>query len=169
LANRRLLQDRLDRALTTSKRNGRFIALMFIDLDNFKTLNDKHGHNMGDLLLIETAKRISACVREVDTVSRFGGDEFVVMLNELDLEKDSSKSQAAIVAEKIRHALLEPYRLTVKQPDGTETTVEHGCTSSIGGVVFTSQERTAEEALKLADIAMYRSKESGRNCVTFYE
>ena len=93
---------------------------MFIDLDNFKPLNDEHGHDVGDILLVEVARRISSCVREVDTVARFGGDEFVVMLSELDTDKATSKAQAGVVAEKIRQILGETYRLTVLKKGGME-------------------------------------------------
>lgn len=169
LPNRRLLHERLERALTASRRSGRFIALMFLDLDNFKPLNDTYGHDVGDLLLIEVAKRIASNIRETDTVARFGGDEFVVMLGELDLEKDSSITQARAVAEKIRSALSEPYLLKVRKADGQGQALEHRCTSSIGVVVFGNQECTIEDALKWADIAMYRAKEEGRNCVQFHK
>jgi diguanylate cyclase (GGDEF)-like protein/PAS domain S-box-containing protein len=168
LPNRRLLNDRLRQTLAASRRSGRHAALMFLDLDNFKPLNDLHGHNVGDLLLIEVAHRISYCVREVDTIARFGGDEFVVMLSELDVDKAESISQAGIVAEKIRAALAEPYVLSVQQ-DGGETTVEHHCTSSIGVVMFINHEISPEDILKWADMAMYQAKEGGRNQVCFYK
>ncbi|MBI5007287.1 MAG: diguanylate cyclase [Nitrosomonadales bacterium] len=169
LPNRRLLHERLERALTASRRSGRFIALMFLDLDNFKPLNDTYGHDVGDMLLVEVARRLGSCIRETDTVARFGGDEFVVMLGELDLEKESSITQAGAVAEKIRSALSEPYLLKVRQADDQEGALEYRCTSSIGVVVFGSQECTIEDALKWADIAMYRAKEEGRNCVQFHK
>jgi diguanylate cyclase (GGDEF)-like protein/PAS domain S-box-containing protein len=167
LPNRRLLQDRLKQAMVASKRSGRYGAVMFLDLDNFKPLNDTHGHDMGDLLLIEVARRISRCVREIDTVARFGGDEFVVMLSVLDEDQELSTGQAAIVAEKIRIALAEPYLLTNKRADNTQITVEHHCTSSIGVVLFISNETSPEDLLKLADMAMYQAKEGGRNRVRF--
>jgi diguanylate cyclase (GGDEF)-like protein len=153
--------------MVASKRSGRYGAVMFLDLDNFKPLNDTHGHDMGDLLLIEVARRISRCVREIDTVARFGGDEFVVMLSVLDEDQELSTGQAAIVAEKIRIALAEPYLLTNKRADNTQITVEHHCTSSIGVVLFISNETSPEDLLKLADMAMYQAKEGGRNRVRF--
>jgi diguanylate cyclase (GGDEF)-like protein/PAS domain S-box-containing protein len=116
LPNRRMLNDRLSQATASSKRSGLYGALMFLDLDNFKPLNDVHGHSVGDLLLVEVAKRLCACVREVDTVARLGGDEFVVMLVELDADKGQSTEQAAHVAEKVRASLAAPYLLTVAQP-----------------------------------------------------
>lgn len=170
LPNRRLLNDRLGQALAASKRNRLYSALMFIDLDNFKPLNDEHGHVVGDLLLVEVARRISACIREADTVARFGGDEFVVMLSELGTDKAGSAAQAGIVAEKIRSALADSYTLTLPNSDGTQNySVEHQCTSSIGVVVFLNQETTSEDVLKHADVAMYQAKEGGRNRIRFYE
>ncbi|MEI8158539.1 MAG: diguanylate cyclase [Burkholderiales bacterium] len=168
LPNRRMLDDRLNQAMETSKRSGLFGTLMFLDLDNFKTLNDTHGHGVGDLLLIEVAKRLTSCVRGVDTVGRIGGDEFVVMLSELDADRAVSTEQAAGVAEKIRLSLAAPYRLTVAQPGVSDTTVEHHCTASIGVVVFVNHEATQTELVKWADSAMYQAKESGRNAVRFH-
>src|SRR3989338_1778902 len=169
LANRRLLNDRLGQAMAASKRSERYGAVIFLDLDNFKPLNDMHGHDVGDLLLIEVAHRITSCVREMDTVARFGGDEFVVMLSELDADKELSVAQAGIVAEKIRVILAEPYLLTRKQEGNAETTVEHHCTSSLGVVLFINHEASQEEILKWADMAMYQAKENGRNLVHFFE
>jgi len=167
LPNRRLLNDRLGQMLATSKRSGHYNALMFLDLDNFKPLNDTYGHDVGDLLLIEVAHRLTGCVREVDTVARFGGDEFVVMLGELDADKAESTAQAGIVAEKIRSTLAELYLLKIQQEGKAETTVEHHCAASIGVVVFNS-ESSPEDVLKWADMAMYQAKERGRNRVHFY-
>ena len=155
--------------MAASKRSERYGAVIFLDLDNFKPLNDMHGHDVGDLLLIEVAHRITRCVREMDTVARFGGDEFVVMLSELDADKELSVAQAGIVAEKIRVILAEPYLLTRKQEGNAETTVEHHCTSSLGVVLFINHEASQEEILKWADMAMYQAKENGRNLVHFFE
>jgi diguanylate cyclase (GGDEF)-like protein/PAS domain S-box-containing protein len=168
LPNRRMLNDRLGQTMAASKRSGHYGALMFLDLDNFKPLNDTYGHGVGDLLLIEVAQRLTGCVREVDTVARFGGDEFVVMLNELDADKTESAAQAGIIAEKIRTTLSEPYLLTFKHESESEATVEHHCAASIGVVVFNS-ETSAENIIKWADIAMYQAKEAGRNLIRFYE
>lgn len=168
LPNRRLLNDRLGQTMAASKRSGRYGALIFLDLDNFKMLNDTHGHNAGDLLLIEVARRITCCMREADTVARFGGDEFVVMIGELDVDKAASIAKAGIVAEKIRIALDKPYVLKGQQDSGAQT-VEHQCTSSIGVVLFINHEISAEEILKRADMAMYQAKEGGRNQIHFYE
>lgn len=169
LPNRRLLLDRMKQAMVASKRSGRYGATMFLDLDNFKPLNDAHGHDMGDLLLIEVAHRITRCVREIDTVARFGGDEFVVMLSELDPDQEMSAQQAAIVAEKIRVALAAPYLLSHRQADNSEITVEHHCSASIGVVLFISNESNPEDVIKWADVAMYRAKEGGRNRVSIID
>jgi diguanylate cyclase (GGDEF)-like protein/PAS domain S-box-containing protein len=164
LPNRRLLQDRLTYAMASSKRSGRYGALMFLDLDNFKPLNDNYGHGAGDALLIEAAHRTINCVRETDTVARFGGDEFVVLLGELDTEKAPSAALAGAIAEKIRHALAQPYLLSTHEVER----VEHHCTASIGVVLFFNHDSSTEDVLKWADMAMYQAKDSGRNAISFY-
>lgn len=169
LPNRRLLNDRLSRAMATSKRSGRYCALMFSDLDNFKPLNDLHGHEVGDLLLIEVASRLKNCVREMDTVARFGGDEFVIMICELDTDKAESAAQAAAIAEKIRVALARPYVLTVETDAQSVRTVEHHCSASIGVTLFINHEASQGDILKEADNAMYAAKEAGRNMIRFFE
>ncbi|WP_184415111.1 diguanylate cyclase domain-containing protein [Rhodocyclus tenuis] len=166
LPNRRLLEDRLQRAVAASRRSGALGALMFVDLDNFKPLNDRYGHELGDLLLIEVARRLLACVREVDTVARFGGDEFVLMLNQLAADPAAARAQAAGIAEKVRAAVSAPYLLKLGQ---TETLVEHRCTASIGVALFDGREADREGVLKRADKAMYQAKERGRNLVCFDE
>jgi diguanylate cyclase (GGDEF)-like protein len=164
LPNRRLLLDRLNQAVVAARRNDIYGALMFLDLDNFKPLNDTHGHDVGDKLLVEAAHRIVKCVREVDTVARFGGDEFVVMLRELDRDKATSITQACVIAEKIRAILAEPYVLQLKLECAT---IEHQCAASIGIVLFSKQNTSQDELLGLADAAMYQAKASGRNRVHF--
>jgi diguanylate cyclase (GGDEF)-like protein/PAS domain S-box-containing protein len=154
LPNRRLLTDRLRQCLMASDRNGYFGALMFLDMDNFKPLNDHHGHAVGDLLLMEVALRLLDCVRKTDTVARLGGDEFVVMLSELDMVRETSVSQALGVAEKIRDALSQPYRLVISQ--NSQDIVVHHCTASIGLTVFVRFDASIEDILKQADMAMYR-------------
>jgi len=168
LPNRCLLNDRLNQTLAACKRSGRYGALMFVDLDNFKPLNDRHGHFVGDLLLIEAGKRLKSCVREIDTVARFGGDEFVVMLGELNIDKEISISQAEIVAEKIRARLSDTYHLDIKHQGKAESTVEHHCSASIGVVVFLDHDTTPDDLLKWADKAMYQAKDAGRNTIRFY-
>lgn len=170
LPNRRLLLDRLGQVRSASKRSGRYAALMFIDLDNFKPLNDRHGHDVGDLLLMDVAHRIGSCVREADTVARFGGDEFIVMLGELSADREASALQAGVVAEKIRVSLSRPYVLTLPDDNGEGAhTVEHHCTASIGVVLFINHEASQDDLVRWADMAMYRAKEAGRNRVHFFE
>jgi diguanylate cyclase (GGDEF)-like protein/PAS domain S-box-containing protein len=169
LPNRRLLTDRLAIGLASSLRTGHHGALMFLDLDNFKTLNDVHGHAMGDLLLIEVAARLKACVRAVDTVSRFGGDEFVVLLGELETDHGHSLAQARAIAEKIRVSLSLPYQLTAATEGPSSPVIEHRCTASIGVKVFAHGTASQDEILKGADAAMYRAKDGGRNTIRFAE
>jgi diguanylate cyclase (GGDEF)-like protein/PAS domain S-box-containing protein len=169
LPNRRLLDDRLSQALAASKRSALYGALMFLDLDNFKPLNDTHGHGAGDLLLAEVARRLTGFVRETDTVARLGGDEFVVLLSELHADKTVSTGQAGAVAEKIRCSLAEPYLLTMTQPGDPLTTVEHHCSASIGVVLFVNHLSSQTDLMKWADAAMYQAKDAGRNVVRFYE
>jgi len=168
LPNRRLMEDRLRQIMSASKRSGRYAALMLLDMDNFKPLNDKHGHAAGDLLLVEVANRLKSCVREVDTVSRFGGDEFIVMLSELDEDMEKSSAQAGIIAEKILSALSQTYFVSVFKDTNAEKIVEHHCTSSIGVTLFLGHNHSQQEILRQADLAMYRAKESGRNQIHFY-
>jgi len=168
LPNRRLLDDRLAQSIAEGKRGGYQQALMVLDLDNFKSLNDIHGHALGDLLLIEAARRLKHCVRAIDTIARFGGDEFIVLLNKLDIDKEKATAQAGIVAEKIRASLAAPYLLAEQTADGKSSVVEHHCTSSIGVVVFGNLQGTAEEFFMWADATMYEAKEAGRNKVNFY-
>ena len=168
LPNRLALNDRLSQAMAVSRRTACHGALMFIDLDHFKPLNDAHGHEAGDLLLIEAANRLKACVRETDTVVRFGGDEFVVILGALHSEAAESASQARIVAEKIHFALSEPWRLTLRHQGEADTAIEHQCTASIGVALFLNHEASRDDILKWADAAMYQAKESGRNAILFH-
>jgi diguanylate cyclase (GGDEF)-like protein/PAS domain S-box-containing protein len=168
LPNRRLLNDRLQQAVYANKRSGKYGVVMFLDLDKFKPLNDTHGHVVGDLLLLEVGRRISSCVRDTDTVARFGGDEFVVMLNELDIDETQSKTESGNVAEKIRACLSETYFLKTQQ-EGAEICVEHHCSSSIGVTLFNGHELNHDVIFKQADAAMYKAKEGGGNLVCLYE
>lgn len=160
LPNRRLLQDRLKVALAASKRNNTKGALFFIDLDNFKTLNDTLGHDIGDLLLKQVAHRLKTCVRECDTVARLGGDEFVIMLENLSHDEREAIAEAKIVANKILMLLGQEYRLANHNYHNTP---------SIGVTLFNGHEESIIQLLKQADIAMYESKTAGRNTVRFYE
>jgi diguanylate cyclase (GGDEF)-like protein len=141
---------------------------MFLDLDNFKPLNDMHGHVVGDLLLIEVADRLKACVREMDTVARVGGDEFVIMLSELAVDKDDSTLQARNVAEKIRLVVSEPYKLATQHSETLGAIVMHHCTVSVGVALFTNHEASPEDVMRWADAAMYRAKKEGRNAFRIY-
>jgi diguanylate cyclase (GGDEF)-like protein/PAS domain S-box-containing protein len=163
LPNRRLLLDRLSQAL--SKRSAAHGALMFLDLDNFKPLNDQCGHEAGDLLLIEVARRVKTCIREEDTVSRFGGDEFVVLVTELTADQTESANRMQAIAEKIRAKLAEPYCLHVQNAGAAM--VEHRCTASIGLTLFLHGQDVLDAVLQRADSAMYQAKVSGRNRVRY--
>jgi diguanylate cyclase (GGDEF)-like protein/PAS domain S-box-containing protein len=167
LPNRRLFTDRFSQAMAASSRNACYGALVFLDLDNFKLLNDHHGHDVGDSLLIEAANRLKHCVREIDTVARFGGDEFVVMLGQLDMDRKDSIAQARVIAEKLRVALAEPYLLNVTRPGRSGTTLEYCCTTSIGVALFSHLETNQCKILKRADSAMYQAKKAGGNQVRF--
>jgi diguanylate cyclase (GGDEF)-like protein/PAS domain S-box-containing protein len=160
LPNRRLLTDRIHQAFATSARTGRCGALMIIDLDNFKTLNDTLGHDFGDLLLKQTALRLEYCVREADTVARLGGDEFVVLLEDLNKDPLEAATQAEAVGDKIRSTLNQSYQLVMH---------EHRSTPSIGAVIFSNHDHSQEELLKQADIAMYQAKKAGRNTLRFFD
>jgi diguanylate cyclase (GGDEF)-like protein len=160
LPNRRLMIDRLNSALSVSARSKYFGALLFLDMDKFKLLNDTLGHDYGDLLLIEVAARIQSCVREVDTVARFGGDEFVVLLEEVDELAEESSRKVAVIAEKIRATLSAPYQLKNN---------EYHSSPSIGVSLYRGNEEEADNLLKHADMAMYQAKESGRNTVRFFD
>lgn len=160
LPNRRLLMDRLQQAMAISMRSGLHGALIFLDMDHFKNINDTLGHAMGDLLLIEVANRLKACVREGDTVARLGGDEFVVVLEELSNQLDEVATQSELVAEKIRFRLSQPYDLDNH---------EYHTTPSIGISLFRDHLENMEELLKHADVAMYQAKTAGRNTIRFFD
>jgi diguanylate cyclase (GGDEF)-like protein/PAS domain S-box-containing protein len=168
LPNRRLLHDHLNQAMAASKRSGRYGAVIFLDLDHFKTLNDTHGHAAGDLLLVEVARRLSSCVRETDTVARFGGDEFVVLLGELETDEARANLDARHTAEKIRQALAAPYLLTLTRDDASTETITHHGSASMGAVVFLDHDGSLEDLLKWADAAMYQAKAAGRNQVSVW-
>lgn len=168
MPNRRLLVERLNQAMAASERNGLHGAVMFLDLDNFKSLNDTQGHKAGDLLLIEAGRRLTSVVRSMDTVARFGGDEFVVLCPELDGDRASACARAGAVAEKIRASLAEPYRLEVQHDGGLCSVVEHHCTASVGVALFHQHSVSQDAVFKQADTAMYQAKDAGRNRVKFY-
>jgi diguanylate cyclase (GGDEF)-like protein len=160
LANRRLMLDRLQQALSSSVRNKKHCALLLLDLDNFKTINDTLGHKQGDLLLQEVAARLKACVRDGDTVARLGGDEFIVILEDLGENTLHAATQAAMVGEKILVRLRHVYEIG---------DLKHSCSASIGITLFGEQVETADELLIRADLAMYRAKDAGRNTLCFFD
>jgi diguanylate cyclase (GGDEF)-like protein/PAS domain S-box-containing protein len=160
LPNRRLLMDRLQQALASSARRGREGALLFIDLDNFKNLNDTLGHDIGDILLQQVTQRLETSIREGDTVARLGGDEFVVMLLDLSEQPIEAAAQVEAVGEKILAALSQSYQL------GTHT---YRCTASIGVTLFSGNQLATDELMKQADIAMYQAKKAGRNALRFFD
>lgn len=160
LPNRHLFHERLEHAIKRSKNSVHYGGLIFLDLDNFKTLNDTKGHAQGDLLLIEVAQRLKDSVRTTDMVARLGGDEFVVILDALHDDAETAAEQAGMIAEKICIALNRPYHL--------KTYTHHGG-ASIGVALFSHGEISGEELLKRADTAMYQAKRAGRNTVRFYD
>lgn len=160
LPNRRLLLDRLKKAMTSSTRSERYGALLFIDLDNFKTINDTRGHDVGDLLLQQVAERLIGCVREKDTVARLGGDEFVVMLEDLSENSRDAASHAKTVAEKVLAALNQTYLLSDWECRNTP---------SIGVTMFADHHGSVDELLRMADLAMYQAKAAGRNTMRFFD
>jgi diguanylate cyclase (GGDEF)-like protein/PAS domain S-box-containing protein len=168
LPNRRLLLDRLQQALASSTRHGRYGALMLLDMDDFKTLNDTLGHDVGDKFLVEVAVRLQACVREGDTVARHGGDEFVVILEDLN-EDALAAMQAESVAVKILRAVSQPYQLQLTIAEGVQNTRSYHCTSSIGITLFRDGSISVDELMKRADTAMYQAKASGRNLLRFFD
>ena len=161
LPNRRLLMDRLNQALIASHRSQSYGALLMLDLDQFKTLNDTQGHDVGDQLLIAVARRLTENVRQEDTVSRPGGDEFVVILDNLSQDATTAAKQAEMIAEKVREALSQPYKLK-----GVEQL--HDSTASIGMTLFIGHENTTDVLLKQADVALYQAKDAGRNKLRFF-
>ena len=165
LANRRLLLDQLDHAMAASKRHNTSGALIMIDLDNFKPVNDRYGHDVGDLLLVEVARRIKKGVRDVDTVARVGGDEFVVLLSQMDGQPDSVANAADAVAQKLLAAVSEPYAFNPSSsPPGAEA-VTFRCKASMGVSLFSKDNTDVDALLKRADMAMYRAKQAGGNRV----
>lgn len=160
LPNRRLLIDRLEHALASSTKTGKKGALLLMDLDHFKTLNDTLGHEVGDLLLKDVATRLNEHVREGDTVARMGGDEFLILLEDLHAESISTASQAEVIAKEILDDVAKPFQLGVN---------EYYTTASIGAVVFNDHEASIEDLMKQVDIAMYRAKDSGRNTLCFFD
>jgi diguanylate cyclase (GGDEF)-like protein/PAS domain S-box-containing protein len=159
LPNRRLLLDRVQQALSSARRKKKFSAVIFIDLDNFKRLNDTLGHDKGDTLLKEVATRLKLCIRDADTVARLGGDEFVILIEDLTADLDQAKSYVTLIGEKVLHALNEPFDFNGYL---------HISTPSMGVAMFNKDSNSIDDILKQADIAMYQSKSAGRNRLSFY-
>jgi diguanylate cyclase (GGDEF)-like protein/PAS domain S-box-containing protein len=160
LPNRRLLRDRMSVLLASAQRTGHFSAVLFIDLDHFKTINDARGHATGDVLLIEVAKRLTGILREVDTVARIGGDEFVVLVDNLDNHIEVAGKLALTVADKIRIALAKDFEI-----DGQS----YNSSCSIGVTLLPKVEQSVDDLLRESDTAMYRAKSAGRNQIAFFE
>lgn len=160
LPNRRLFLDRLEQALAASSHSRQIGALLFLDIDHFKVLNDTLGHNAGDQLLKMIGVRLRSCVREADTVARIGGDEFVILIEELGQDKLAAASYTEMLAEKILHLMAQPYKLDAYDYSGS---------TSIGATLFINHEAASEDLLKQADIAMYQAKDSGRNAIRFFD
>jgi len=169
LPNRRLLYDRLSQALVQHRRSSQHGCVIYLDLDNFKPLNDQHGHVAGDQLLQEVGRRLVSSLRAQDTVARQGGDEFVVLLIELDVSLEVALREASHVAKKILDEIGRPYVLTVEQGLDSSKTIEHRCTASLGVAVFLPTEDSVDNILRRADDAMYRAKSKGRNQIQFAE
>lgn len=168
LPNRQKLSERLTLAMANSQRNRHYGALLMLDLDNFKPLNDAHGHSAGDQLLIDVAHRLSACVREVDTVARLGGDEFVILLEDLSDDPEIAKQNARQIAEKIKASIARPYQIKHGNANEIDSGLLHTCTVSIGISLFIGKELNQTQLLNRADAAMYDSKAAGRNDIRFY-
>ena len=168
LPNRRLMLDRLQRALTRSQRYSRHGALLFIDMDGFKSLNDSLGHAVGDQFLVEVAQRLKLCIRDGDTVARLGGDEFVVILEDLD-EGEHAAVQAEGVGQKILERLGSPYELKIALDDKVQSQRSYRCTASIGITLFRQQSLSCDELMIRADTAMYQAKKAGRNTLCFFD
>jgi diguanylate cyclase (GGDEF)-like protein len=167
LPNRRMLIDRLQHAMAGGARSGHYGALIYLDLDNFKPLNDTHGHAAGDLLLVEVAQRLLGCVRQTDTVARTGGDEFVVVLNDLSADADTAAAECQRISAKILAALSAPYVLSLAHGASPAQVVEHRCSASVGATLFKGEALYWQDLMKKADAAMYQAKAAGRNRVQF--
>lgn len=168
LPNRRLLMDRTRQSLAKICRNGQLGALIFLDLDNFKMLNDTQGHELGDSLLIEVARRLRDCLREKDSIARLGGDEFVVLIDDLDAKEVKAAAQAAVLASKLLSSLSEPYLLAITAQED-QRAVEYRCTCSLGVTLFPKEKDSVEDMFRRADMAMYQAKDAGRNTIRFFD
>lgn len=168
LPNRRLFHERFTVMLSHVKRTKQYGALLVMDLDNFKPLNDAFGHKAGDVLLIEVAKRLQSYVREVDVVARFGGDEFLIAVENLSVEEYIAQEEAIKIASAILLHVSAPYKITLQEEEN-EKVIHHQCTASIGITLFSNKKQHQEAIFSEADKAMYQAKQKGRNCIEFYK
>lgn len=169
LPNRRLLLDRLKMMIARCQRSRRYSALLFIDLDHFKDINDTQGHSLGDELLKAVASRIQGKLRKIDTAARLGGDEFVVIIGEISSDKVVTARVAEEIAEKLRSELSKPYKLNNPIERIIREPIQHYCSASIGISLFPEGSEEENEVLRQADMAMYQSKASGRNTIRFFD
>lgn len=163
LPNRRMLEDRLKTMLSRIKRDKKYGGVMFLDMDDFKNVNDTYGHDVGDMLLIEASKRYLSVVREIDTVARLGGDEFVIAINELNNNEEIAKKEMLEIADKILKVANQKYTIEIVKEDGVKKYIEFECTSSIGITLFNSEDNLVEAILQRADKAMYEVKNTHKN------
>ncbi|QIR75648.1 diguanylate cyclase domain-containing protein [Sulfurospirillum diekertiae] len=168
LPNRRLFHERFTMMLSHAKRIKQYGALLVLDLDNFKPLNDAFGHKAGDVLLIDVAKRLKTCVRDVDVVARFGGDEFLIAVENLSLEEYIAQEEAIKIASSILLHVSAPYVIALQEEED-EKVIHHQCTASIGITLFSDKKQHQETIFSEADKAMYQAKQKGRNCIEFYK
>lgn len=168
LANRRVLQERLQHAFGTSSREGKLGAMLMLDLDCYKEINDAHGHALGDQLLVEVAYRLKDCVTDVDTVVRLGGDEFVLLIEGLDKDPALARSKALSIAHRVQEMLARPYTLDSGDSEDSSSVI-HELTVSIGVALFLGATLSREALFRQADAAMYKAKQSGKNCTRVHD
>lgn len=169
LPNRRLLIDRIQELLAHQQRKPAFAALLFLDLDRFKIINDSYGHDYGDQFLIEVGRRIKTCIREQDVLARLGGDEFVILLDDLPENKANAAASAELVSRKLLDVLSDGYVFNYKDRSGQVTTTHHHSSASIGVTIFHGREYSLEDLLKQADMAMYQAKQAGKNTMRMFD
>ena len=169
IPNRRLMHDRLHQIIASNKRSGNYSAMIVIDLDNFKELNDNYGHETGDLFLVELSNQVTMCIRESDTMARLGGDEFIVLLSNLNRDKDIAYLEAMKVSEKIKILISTIFETPAENIRPEKSAMTYGCTASLGLVLFTTPTISDSEIIKLADSAMYKAKKTGKNSISFIE
>ncbi|GAB1482605.1 hypothetical protein MASR2M78_14210 [Treponema sp.] len=166
LVNRRLLEDRLSMMIQANQREIQHGSVFFLDLDNFKSLNDTHGHHAGDIFLKEVAARLLASARAIDTVARIGGDEFVIIINGLNQLKKKAKLEAQTIGEKIIESLSAPCIIKIED-DSSPHMIEHHSSASIGLTLFGNEDKSSDALIRRADKAMYQAKKSGKNCIKY--